>query len=153
MVAKYKYNILKSTFRQDEYLFEGIAKNELPSWDYLYEEYAGVMYGCIYSITGNHEIAEKLFMQAFLNLRKCNLITCKVPLSFYLWNYSRKFTLANFNKNDFPVSVDTIQRNFSNEITTMICLHDLSITEFAKKLSLSELQVKQKLHVEFAERI
>ena len=73
-----------------------LRENNPFAWNCIYDKYAALMYGNILNITQSKKIAEMIFVQAFIKLKKQNRpfpLECSMPN--FLCMYAKKFALEN----------------------------------------------------------
>ena len=69
-----------------------IAENDIEGWQLLYDKYAPIIYGIICSITDNKTIAEEIFVQAFLKIKRNNIVlNTDVSICICLVQYTYTF--------------------------------------------------------------
>lgn len=62
------------------------------TWNHIYNKYAAVMYGSIFNLTNNRQLAEKIFIEAFVGLKTDGtLLQVKPSITLFLFWYAEEF--------------------------------------------------------------
>ena len=98
-----------------------IAQEQVKGWEYLYDKYSSSMYGIIYTLLKNKNIAEDIFVNLFLHLKENMdiLITQNEKLCTFLMQE----TLA-FVRNDLKIKglgVDTNSLSETPKLIQLLC--------------------------------
>ena len=89
---------LSKNWRADNKLKNLLKMNNSSAWNTLYDTYAALMYGNILNITKNKNLAEEIFITAFVRLKKDNkLVPVQCSISLYLCAYVKKIALEHMN--------------------------------------------------------
>lgn len=121
-----------------------IAADNLPTWEWLYENYAGIIYGCILNIVGNKHDAEKLFQEVFLGLKHIKWPSDPKLLSFFLWRHAGKAATA-YVKSQRPIA-----RNlYSDQVIKLISHNSLSVDAASEVLEIPVAELKKQLRLEW----
>lgn len=67
--------------------------SNLSGWDQLYDKYAPIIYGSIVKIIPDKKMANQIFQECFINLKKTDLLTqSKKSLPLFLIQHTYRFT-------------------------------------------------------------
>ena len=132
----------------DKQIFYLSASKKLTSWEGLYDEYAGIMYGMIYNLTGDKELAEKILLSFFVRLKKEGaILKIEHGLCIFLLRYTYNFTLQQLKSYHIqPIQCD---RQLYPEVINLLCTKYSSVSEVASHINISEEEVVKKLQTEF----
>ena len=120
--------------------------NRSSSWEYIYDKFAPMMYGTIVKISGDRELSEAIFAEAFIDLKKNNMFSRIHHSSLYqcLLLYTYKTTVKYLEARGLrPILFDEYY-----PFINMFYLEGLSLKEAAIKLELTEDEVLKRLRVE-----
>ncbi len=89
------FDVKKSIFvnkKADDRLLTLLKENNAFAWNCVYDRYASLMYGNILNIIKDKQKAEKIFINAFVNLKEQNIpIPAHCSFSNFLCNYAKKY--------------------------------------------------------------
>ncbi len=124
------------------------TNKDLRGWQLFYDKYAAVMYGCICSLTNDNQIAEKILLDAIVQLKEKEILqTFNNAFLPSLVKYTNDFTIQQLLKQGIePKTEDTFQKT---RVTYLMCKRCYSLKEAASRLNISEEETKKKLHLEF----
>ena len=134
----------------DEQMLSMIGRNDVKAWEQLYDKYAAAMYSIVWQFTDSKEIANKIFTQAFLQLKENNiLLKMHYALCPFLLRYTHNFASQYFKK----CGISTLRNSkpVNSKVIHMLCTQGISIKDAAFKLNISEAAVIKNLQSEFLE--
>lgn len=113
--------MLNNQYQSDSKIVSMIANEQVKGWEYLYDKYSSSMYGIIYTLSKNKNIAEDIFVNLFLHLKENMeiLITQNEKLCTFLMQE----TLA-FVRNDLKIKgLDTDKDSLSDmpKLIQLLC--------------------------------
>ena len=139
---------LKNISDRDMLLF--LEDNNTVVWDKIYDKYAPAMYSVVTKLTDDSEIADKIFMDAFIQFKETHNVV-KTTHSFctqllrYTYHYAiRYLTAVGINpKQSDPMLMATLIH--------LLCTQCSSLTEAASVLNITEEDARLKLRNELLE--
>ena len=144
------YSILtqRSNHISDAQLLIMIGENDVNAWRDLYDKYSGAMYSIVWHLTHNNEVANKIFTEAFLQLKEKNiLIKIHFALCPFLLRYTHNYASQYLKKSGInPVSNSKI---FDSHLIHLLCTQCNSIKDLAFKLNIAEAAAVKDLRKEF----
>jgi hypothetical protein len=125
-----------------------LRENNSLIWDSLYDQYSPVIYGVIYSLTDDTAIAEKIFTDAFVQLKETSIISKNDPsVSYTLLKYIYSFTKQKLDQ--FGVNPKNLNQSEEVRLINLLYTQCESLKDVAFILSITEDEAKKKLRSEF----
>ena len=131
----------------DSTILNLIRENNFKGWNLLYDKYASIIYGIIYTHTDDKGLADEILISLFIRLKeeqmllKINFVLCVCILSHTYNNTVQELKRRGINCTESPFMGNSILHIFSSQYTT--------IKKVAAKFKISKKKVKQNLHKEF----
>lgn len=132
----------------DEQMLNLIVDNDVKAWEYLYDKYAAAMYSITLHFTDNKEIANKIFSQAFLQLKEKNmLLKIRYALCSFLLRYTHNYASQYLKR--WGISAVNNSKAVNSQLIHLLCTQCNSIKEAAFKLNITEETAIKNLQREF----
>ena len=132
----------------DERMLTMFNKNDANAWVYLYDKYAAAMYSIVWHFTDNNEVANKIFTEAFLQLKEKNILS-KVGYALcpFLLRYMHNFASQYLKKS----GINPLQSSkaVDSQLIHLLCTQCNSIKDAASKLNITEDVALKNLRREF----
>ena len=132
----------------DERMLTMFNKNDANAWVYLYDKYAAAMYSIVWHFTDNNEVANKIFTEAFLQLKEKNILS-KVGYALcpFLLRYMHNFASQYLKKS----GINPLQSSkaVDSQLIHLLCTQCNSIKDAASKLHITEEVAIKNLRREF----
>lgn len=132
----------------DAELMPMFAKNDPSVWEHVYDNYAPLMYGTILKLTEDEVIAAELLEQAFLDLKRKNILSrISNTICHKILSHTYKLTVNHLKT--IGLTPSKIQSTHDN--TTHINLfyfEGTTLKDAAKSTNLTEQEVKKNLRAE-----
>ena len=124
-----------------------IRENNLAGWGQLYDKYAPIMYGIIFTYTTDKIFSDKIFIDLFIRLKEDEiLLKIDYPLCVFILRYTHLNTRKELKNRGIYYTEPPIEKN---SILQTLCSHSLNLKSVAENLGMSEQEVKKNLRKEF----
>lgn len=132
----------------DAALIPMFAKNDPSVWEHIYDNYAPMMYGTILKLTQNETLAGELLEQAFLDLKKKNiLLQVSNTICHKILRHTYDLTVNHLKT--IGVSPKKIQiSNADSSHVNMFYFEGASLKDAANSTNSTEQEVKKNLRAE-----
>ena len=123
------------------------ARKDLKGWQLFYDKYAAAMFGCICTLTEDNETAEKILMEAIVQLKEKEILpTFGHAFLPCLLKYTSDFAIQQL----ITQGIKPRENIFGDtKLLFLICTRCHSLKEAAAILNITEKEAKEKLHAEF----
>ena len=109
-----------------------IGKNEASGWLQLYDKYSAAMYSIVWHLTHDNEIANKIFTEAFLQLKEKNiLIKIQFALCPFLLRYTHNYASLYLKK--WGINAVSGNKTIDSQLIHLLCTQCNSIKDVALK--------------------
>ena len=89
-----------------------IAENKVKGWSLLYDKYASCLFGIICKIIDDKNVAEEVFVESFLELKKTNILSnTPYSLCVFLSKYTYTFAKQKLLQKGLPCIHLNTQQN------------------------------------------
>ena len=132
----------------DERMLTMLNKNDANGWVHLYDKYAAAMYSIVWHFTDNNEVANKIFTEAFLQLKEKNILS-KVGYALcpFLLRYMHNFASQYLKK--WGINPLQSSKVVDSQLIHLLCTQCNSIKDVAYKLNITEEAAIKNLQREF----
>ena len=139
---------LQNNHISDERMLTMLNKNDANAWVHLYDKYAAAMYSIVWHFTDNNEVANKIFTEAFLQLKEKNILS-KVPYALcpFLLRYMHNYASQYLNK--WGINPIQSSKAVDSQLIHLLCTQCNSIKDAASKLNITEDVAIKNLRREF----
>lgn len=136
------------THQLDADLIPMFAKNDPSVWEHIYDQYAPLMYGTILNLTRDEAIAGELLEQAFLDLKRNNiLLRISTTICHKILRHTYKLTINHLKTIGLaPSKTPSPHENMTH--IDLFYFEGTSLKDAAKSTNLTEQEVKTNLRAE-----
>ena len=136
------------THQLDAALIPMFDKNDPLVWEHVYDNFAPLMYGTILNLTGDEAIAGELLEQAFLDLKKKNILTqISTTICHKILRHTYKLTVNHLKSLGLaPSKTQSLIDN--NAHINMFYFEETTLRDAAKSTNLTEQEVRKNLRAE-----
>ena len=132
----------------DAQLLTMIGKNDVNTWLNLYDKYSAAMYSIVWHLTHNNDVANKIFTEAFLQLKDKNiLMKIQFALCPFLLRYMHNYASQYLKK--WGINPVSNSKTIDSELIHLLCTQCNSIKDVALKLNITEAAAVKDLQKEF----
>ena len=132
----------------DQEIFLLLKKNNRHIWEYIYDKYSPAIYGIICSITDDKVLAEKIFIDAFVEVKeKQVLLKISHSICVHLLRFTYQFAINKLK--EYEVNPAVNYPVVPASLINFLCIQCGSIKEAASILNITEEEIKKKLRFEF----
>lgn len=125
-----------------------IGINDVKAWGYLYDKYAAAMFSIVLQITDSNELANKIFTEAFLQLKeKKILLKIKFALCPFLLRYMHNYASQYVKK--WEITTVPVTKAIDTQLIHLLCTQCYTIKDAAFKLNITEAAAIRNLQIEF----
>ncbi len=138
----------QANYISEAQLLTMLGKHDKNAWINLYDKYSAAMYSIVRQLTHNNEVANKIFTEAFLQLKEKNvLLKIRFGLCPFLLRYTYNYASEYLKREGInPVSND---KAVHLQLVHLLCTQCNSIKDVAHKLNITEAAAKKDLQREF----
>ena len=139
---------LQNNHISDERMLTMLNKKDANAWVHLYDKYAAAMYSIVWHFTDNNEVANKIFTEAFLQLKEKNTLSkVEYALCPFLLRYMHNFASQYLKKS----GINPLQTSkaVDSQLIHLLCTQCNSIKDAASKLNITEEAAIKNLQREF----
>lgn len=125
-----------------------IGEHDVKAWEHLYNKYAAAMYNIICHLTDSNEVANKIFAEAFLQLKEKNiLLEIRYALCPFLLRYTHNYA-SQYLKN-WGITAVHKSKSVDTQLIHLLCTQCNSIKDAAFTLNITEETAIKHLQREF----
>ena len=137
-----------NTHQLDAALIPMFAKNDPLVWEHVYDNFAPLMYGTILNLTGDEAIAGELLEQAFLDLKKKNILTqISTTICHKILRHTYKLTVNHLKAIGLSPS-KTLSTDGNTTHINLFYFEETTVKDAALSTNLTEQEVKKNLRAE-----
>lgn len=124
-----------------------LASKDLRGWQLFYDKYAAIMFGCICTLTDDNETAEKILLEAIVQLKEKEILpTFGHAFLPCLLKYTNDFAIQQLIKQ----GIKRRENIFGDtKLLYLICTRCHLLKEAAAILNITEEEAKKRLQLEF----
>ena len=132
----------------DAALIPLFAQNNPSVWEHVYDNYAPLMYGTILKLTEDEEIAGELLEQAFLDLKRKNILSrISTTICHKILRHTYKLTVNHLKSLGLaPSKTPSSVKN--NKYIDLFYFEETTLRDAAKSTNLTEQEVRKNLRAE-----
>ncbi len=131
----------------DQKILSMLSENDLKAWEYLYDKYAPAMYGIVCSLTDDLTVAQEIFKDAFIQLRKRQIFAnIRYALCPFLLRHTYGFAKQQLNDRGIMFPKEPMKET---SLINIFCSEQVSIKGVASRFDITEEEAKRKLQLEF----
>ncbi len=132
----------------DAALIPLFAKNDPSVWEHIYDNYAPMMYGTILKLTQNEILAEELLEQAFLDLKRRNILSqVSNKICHKILRYTYNLTVSHLKTLGYSQAEMQTSHN-NNTYLNLFLFKGTTLKGAADSTNLTEQEVKKNLRSE-----
>ena len=138
----------QANYISDARLHTLIGTNDVNTWVHLYDKYSAAMYSIVWHLTHNNELANKIFTEAFLQLKDKNILRkIEFALCPFLLRYTHNYTSQYLKK--WRIKPVSNTKTTDSQLIHLLCTQCNSIKDVALKLNITEAAAVKDLQKEF----
>ena len=140
---------LESEIVSEKEIITMLQENNPLAWEHLYDKYAPAMYGLVCSLTDDKLLGEQIFANSFIQLKKNGILSgTKYALSAVLLKHTYSYAMTHLKQIGInPKPSDSPNKT---KILYLILTQCNVIKEAASMLTITEKEVKKRIHAEFS---
>jgi len=126
-----------------------LIENKMEAWECIYEKYAPTMYGIIYNLAEDSNLADEIFIETFIQLKEKEiLLNNYYAICPCVLRYTNTFARQQLKDREIIFKENhTEKKSFINILSSQyITLHELAV-----RVNLTDLEAKKKLRNEYIE--
>jgi hypothetical protein len=132
----------------DKDIIQLLAEKNPKAFEHLYDKYSAAMFTITYKLVGDNSIAEKIFIDAFVELHEKKILANVTNgLCIHVLRHTYNFALQQLKKKE--VYPPAIKQDSLCEVIDLLCTKCLTIKQVASRLSITEAAAMKKLQGEF----
>ena len=132
----------------DKDILRMLAEKKPKAWEHLYDKYGTAMYTITYKLAGDKTIAEKIFIDAFVELHEKKILADVANgLCTRVLRHTYNFAIAQLK--NYGIHSTAINQALLYEVIDLLCTKCSTIKQVASHLSITEAAAKKKLQHEF----
>lgn len=125
-----------------------VADKNPAAWEHLYTKYGAAMFTIVHKLANDDVIAEKIFMDAFVELHEKKILANVTNgLCILLLRYTHGFTTMQLKS--YGMLPTILNSLFNYEVINLLCTTCHTIKEVALQLNSTEAAAMKKLQDEF----
>lgn len=126
-----------------------LAENDDAAWAHLYDKYASIMYGIVYKMVGEENVAEEILVEVFIDLkRKKMLAGVRTALCHSIIRHTHRLTLSHLVARGLK-PVRTQSENGSQSAISTLYFELAAINQLETTSSLAKQAILLNLRAEF----
>ena len=135
-------------YQLDTELIPMFAQHDPSVWEHVYDNYAPLMYGTILKLTEDEAIAADLLEQAFLDLKRKNILSrISTTICHKILRHTYKLTI-NHLKSIGLAPARTLSTDDNHTHINMFYFEGATLKDAAKSTDLTEQEVRKNLRAE-----
>lgn len=126
-----------------------LDKNNIHSWEKVYDQHAPMMYGIILNMTGDEKFACEILEEVFLDLTKQSILpVTSTTLLLHLLRHTYRFTIKWLEiRGMTPQNLQPANHNYPH--INLFFFQEINFKQAAQKNDITEKDLQKKLRAEF----
>lgn len=129
-------------------IIQMLVEKNPKAFEHLYDKFSAAMFTITYKLVGDNSIAEKIFIDAFVELHEKKILANVTKgLCIHVLRHTYNFALAELEKKG--IYPPAIKQDSLCEVIDLLCTKCLTIKQVAYRLSITEAAAIKKFQGEF----